>query len=111
MEFVGKQDSWKGKSTQLELEAFILQGTDKVVFTGTLEMKSVEGEVVKSSKESDAGRVRTRITYALPGTLRPGSYRLLARASDAEAFFIDGKHMCDAPIGATSRWIKIEIDR
>lgn len=84
----------------LPLEAFLVRD-GALVFRGTL--------VVESADAVDDGR--TRVVYRLPESLRPGRHRLLVRTADARPFFMPGPvhHGCDAPDGAASAWIEVEV--
>ena len=85
----------------LELEAFIVDAAGTCVGRGEMKPLSVV----------DDDSPRRRAIYGLPVALPAGDYRLLVRAPDAAAYFVDGaRHACDLPDGAASRWIPFRLD-
>jgi hypothetical protein len=94
------QDLLPGRRPQLPLEAFVVRD-GALVFQGPL---AVEG----ATAVDDA---RTRVVYRLPEALCPGAHRLIARTPNAARFFMPGPgiHKCDAPDGAASAWIEVDV--
>ncbi|HUR37856.1 MAG TPA: hypothetical protein VM222_00070 [Planctomycetota bacterium] len=97
----------------LELEAFILDDQDDLVFRGALRGESQETRWVPEDNAKGLRTLRVTSVYRLPETLPSGRYRLLLQAPQAEAFFLFApspvSHACDTPPGAHSRWISFEV--
>jgi hypothetical protein len=86
-------------SDPLDLEAYVADAKDRIVFNGKM----------KRLSDHSAAIFRT-VYYELPAKLPPGKYRLLVRDLNAERFFMGiMDHKCDASPAASSRWIEFVV--